>query len=43
MKFTNRAEVGGTYEMQKVTAEDIFTTKIYALTVDRGKLPKTGY
>ena len=42
-QFTNRAEVGGTYEMQKVTAEDTFTTKIYAPTVDRGKLPKTGY
>lgn len=42
-QFTNRAEVGGTYEMQKVTAEDTFTTKIYAPTVDIGKLPKTGY
>ena len=43
-QFTNRAEVGGTYEMQKVTAEDTFTTKIYVPpTVDRGKLPKTGY
>lgn len=42
-QFTNQVEVGGTYEMQKVTAEDTFTTKIYAPTVDRGKLPKTGY
>ena len=42
-QFTNRVEVGGMYEMQKVKAEDTFTTKIYAPTVDRGKLPKTGY
>ena len=42
-QFTNRVEVGGMYEMQKVKAEDSFTTKIYAPTVDRGKLPKTGY
>lgn len=42
-QFTNRVEVGGMYEMQKVKAEDTFTTKIYAPSVDRGKLPKTGY
>ena len=42
-RFTNRVEVGGMYEMQKVKAEDTFTTKIYAPTVNRGKLPKTGY
>lgn len=42
-QFTNRVETGGMYEMQKVTSEDTFTTKIYAPTVDRGKLPKTGY
>ena len=42
-QFTNRVEVGGMHEMQKVKAEDTFTTKIYAPTVDRGKLPKTGY
>lgn len=29
--------------MQKVRAEDTFTTKIYAPTMDRGKLPETGY
>lgn len=29
--------------MQKVKAEDSFTTKIYAPVVSRGKLPKTGY
>lgn len=29
--------------MQKVRAEDTFTTKIYAPTIDRGKLPETGY
>ena len=42
-QFTNRVEVGGMYEMQKVKAEDSFTTKIYAPVVSRGKLPKTGY
>lgn len=42
-QFTNRVEVGGTYLMEKVKAEDTFTTSIYTPTVDRGKLPKTGY
>ena len=42
-QFTNRVEVGGMYEMQKVKAEDSFTTKIYAPVASRGKLPKTGY
>ena len=42
-RFTNRVEVGGMYEMQKVKAEDSFTTKIYAPVASRGKLPKTGY
>lgn len=31
------------YEMQKVKAEDSYTTKIYAPVASRGKLPKTGY
>lgn len=42
-EFTNRVEVGGNYEMQKVKAEDTYVTKIYAPTVNRGKLPRTGY
>lgn len=42
-QFTNRVEVGGMYEMQKVKAEDSYTTKIYAPVASRGKLPKTGY
>ena len=42
-RFTNRVEVGGMYEMQKVKAEDSYTTKIYAPVASRGKLPKTGY
>ena len=41
-QFTNRVEVGGWHEMQKTTAEDTFTTKIYAPTINK-KLPKTGY
>ena len=41
-QFTNRVEVGGWHEMQKVMAEDSYTTIIYAPPIDK-KLPKTGY
>lgn len=43
-QFTNRAEVGGTYEMQTVKTEDNFTTIVYVPAPEnKGKLPKTGY
>ena len=37
-------ESGGTYEMQKVNAEDNFTTSVFAPKPEhKGRLPKTGY
>ena len=42
-KFTNKVEVGGIYEMQSVKSDDSFTTSVYAPTINKGKLPKTGY
>ena len=42
-KFTNTVAVGGRYKEQVVKAEDKYTTSIYNVPENKGKLPKTGY
>ena len=42
-KFTNTVTVGGRYKDEITKSSDTFTTSIYNVPENKGKLPKTGY